>query len=196
MGWLYIDTPGLVSAQKEPNKPSITPRIKDKCKIFFCTSMLNSDYFIFICNWTKINLYFGCEYIKIYTLTIHLYILLLLHILSSVIIVLPQCFIMAKTLGDRIRYYRKEKGWSQEDLADKLDLSLLAVSNMERNISDISYSRLQQLANTFGIALSELVSIDKEPSEFVKLKNVIKKQEKEIIELQRRLLQKLDKKRR
>lgn len=99
-----------------------------------------------------------------------------------------------KTLGDKIRYYRKEHGWSQEDLAARLNITMLAVSNMERNVSDLSYSRLKELSKIFEISLSELISMDNDPSEYVKLKNIIKRQEKEIIDLQRKLLKKLDRK--
>jgi transcriptional regulator with XRE-family HTH domain len=99
-----------------------------------------------------------------------------------------------KTLGDNIRFYRKQRGWSQEDLADRLDITMLAISNMERNITDVSYSRLKQLAEIFEITISELISLDKEPSEYLKLKTIIKRQEKEIIELQRKLLKAFERK--
>jgi len=47
-----------------------------------------------------------------------------------------------KTLGEKIRYLRDIKGWSQADIAYKLDISLPAYSKIERNITDINYSRL------------------------------------------------------
>lgn len=99
-----------------------------------------------------------------------------------------------KTLGEKIRYYRKKHGWSQEDFAEKLDITMLSVSNIERNITDLPYSRLKQIADVLDITASELVSFSNAPNEYTALKNKIKEQEKEIIDLQRKLLKKLDKK--
>jgi transcriptional regulator with XRE-family HTH domain len=98
-----------------------------------------------------------------------------------------------KTLGEKIRYYRKKEGWSQEDLAARLNITMLSISNIERNVTDVQYSRLEQLAKAFGITASELVSFSNTPTEYVALKNKIKEQEKEIIDLQRKLLRALEK---
>jgi transcriptional regulator with XRE-family HTH domain len=59
-----------------------------------------------------------------------------------------------KNLGDNIRYYRNLKGWSQEIMADKLNVSLPTYSRIERNINTVPFKRIVQLAKVFGITPS------------------------------------------
>lgn len=101
---------------------------------------------------------------------------------------------MVKTLGDRIRYYRNLNGWSQNEVADRLNISVLAISNIERNITDINYSRLKQLADIFRISVSELTNISSKPSEFGDFQKALLEKEKEIIKLQKRIIELQDKK--
>jgi len=49
-----------------------------------------------------------------------------------------------------------QKGWSQEDMADKLDMSVNGYANIERGETDVQVSRLEKIAETFGIELAEL----------------------------------------
>jgi len=99
-----------------------------------------------------------------------------------------------KTLGDKIRYFRALKNWSQIEMADKLDISLPAYSKIERNITDISFSRLNQIAKTFNISVIELLSISSRPNEQKDYKKIILEKEKEIIKLQKKIIALLDKK--
>ena len=101
---------------------------------------------------------------------------------------------MMKTLGDRIRYYRNLNGWNQDELADKLNISVLAVSNIERNITDINYSRLKQMADVFRITVSELTNISSKPSEFIDFQKALLEKEKEITKLQHRIIELQNKK--
>ncbi|RKZ59749.1 MAG: XRE family transcriptional regulator [Candidatus Parabeggiatoa sp. nov. 3] len=57
---------------------------------------------------------------------------------------------------EKIRSCRREKGWSQEDMAEKLDLSVNGYANIERGETDVQLSRLEKIAETFGIELLEL----------------------------------------
>ncbi len=57
---------------------------------------------------------------------------------------------------EKIRSCRREKGWSQEDMAEKLDLSVNGYANIERGETDVRLSRLEKIAETFGIELLEL----------------------------------------
>jgi transcriptional regulator with XRE-family HTH domain len=52
------------------------------------------------------------------------------------------------------------KGWSQEETAEKLGIVLSGYSKIEHGETDISYSRLEQLANLFGIEISDLVGLN------------------------------------
>jgi len=100
-----------------------------------------------------------------------------------------------KTLGDKIRYYRNLNGWSQEDMAAVLNIAGVSSSNIERNVTDINYSRLKQIADVFKITVSELTDLTNKSATIIALEETIQKQEKEILKLQRTVI-KLQKKKR
>jgi transcriptional regulator with XRE-family HTH domain len=98
-----------------------------------------------------------------------------------------------KTLGDKIRYFRNLKGWSQDDMADKLEISLPAYSKIERNITDVSISRLTQIAKVFGITVIDLLSVSTKPSEQSDLQKLLREKDKEINKLQKKVIELLEK---
>ncbi|MCK5719200.1 MAG: helix-turn-helix transcriptional regulator [Thiomargarita sp.] len=55
---------------------------------------------------------------------------------------------------------RMYKGWSQEEMADKLHMALSGYAKIERGKTDVNYSRLQQIANIFEVELSDLVGLN------------------------------------
>ena len=57
---------------------------------------------------------------------------------------------------EKIRFMRQSKHWSQEDMADKLDMSVNGYANIERGETDVQVSRLEKIAEAFGIELPEL----------------------------------------
>ena len=61
------------------------------------------------------------------------------------------------TIGKKIRLLRHQQGWSQDDVAKKLGISIPAFSKIETGISDINLSRLEQIASLFGFSLVELL---------------------------------------
>lgn len=61
-------------------------------------------------------------------------------------------------INDKIRFIRMEKGWSQEIMAEKLNMALATYSNIERGITNIQNSRLEQIASVFEMELMELLS--------------------------------------
>lgn len=99
-----------------------------------------------------------------------------------------------KTLGDKIRYFRNLKGWSQEEMSDKLKLSLPAYSKIERNITDVGFKRLNQIAKTLGITVVELLSDSSKPSEQADLKKALADRDKEINKLQKKIIELLENK--
>ena len=57
-----------------------------------------------------------------------------------------------KKIGDNIRDIReKEKKLQKEDVAKALGISTKAYSNIENNVSDVSISRLYELAEIFEV---------------------------------------------
>ena len=65
---------------------------------------------------------------------------------------------MHETIGNRIYKYRREKGLTQEELAEKLGVSSQAVSKWENDVSCPDISLLPQLCSLFGITTDELLT--------------------------------------
>ncbi|MBZ4193909.1 MAG: helix-turn-helix domain-containing protein [Candidatus Contendobacter sp.] len=61
-------------------------------------------------------------------------------------------------VSDKIRFMRQLKGWSQEEMAEKLEMSPNGYANIERGDTDVRLSRLEQIADIFGTNLTELMS--------------------------------------
>lgn len=59
---------------------------------------------------------------------------------------------------DKIRFMRQLKGWSQEEMAEKLEMSVNGYANIERGETDVQISRLEQIAKLFSVDLTELMS--------------------------------------
>jgi len=63
-------------------------------------------------------------------------------------------------LSDQIKFIRSSKGWTQEDVAEKLDISTHAYSKIERGETDVNFSRLQQIAKVMEIELPHLLGLN------------------------------------
>ena len=61
------------------------------------------------------------------------------------------------TFADNLVRLRREKGFSQEQLADLMDVSRQAVSKWETGTADPSTSNLLALAKLFGVPAEELL---------------------------------------
>ncbi|ABI77277.1 DNA-binding protein [Hyphomonas neptunium ATCC 15444] len=59
--------------------------------------------------------------------------------------------------GKRLRQLREERGWSQEEFADRAGLHRTYVSAVERGVRNPTLSVLERLAKALDIKLSELV---------------------------------------
>ena len=79
-------------------------------------------------------------------------------------------------IADRIQYLRKQKGYSQEELADKVGVSRQAVSKWERDLSCPDINSLPTLAALLNVSVDELMQLKKGASD-------PKKSPKEIINL-------------
>ncbi len=71
------------------------------------------------------------------------------------------------TLGKKIADARREKGWSQEALAEKLNVSPQAVSKWETAASCPDISLLPQLAKLFGTTVDALLCEEDAPAPVV-----------------------------
>jgi transcriptional regulator with XRE-family HTH domain len=70
-----------------------------------------------------------------------------------------------KSVGKNIRAMRHQRGWSQEDVANRLGISIPAFSKIETGVTDINLSRLEQIANIYEVNVVNLLSADIEESE-------------------------------
>lgn len=69
------------------------------------------------------------------------------------------------TMGEMIAALRKEKGMTQQELADKMGVTDKAVSKWERNISCPDVAVLPRLAELFGITVDELMNSEPKKTE-------------------------------
>lgn len=77
------------------------------------------------------------------------------------------------TIGERIKYYRIEKGITQEKLANELYISNQAVSKWERNASLPDVSLIAKIAHILGVScdalfVDSLDDVDRELNEIIK----------------------------
>lgn len=59
---------------------------------------------------------------------------------------------------EKIRAMRETKNWSQEEMAEKLNMSVSGYSKIERGETNPHFSKLEQIAEILGIDLIELIS--------------------------------------
>ncbi len=98
------------------------------------------------------------------------------------------------TLGKKIRSLRHQKGWSQQDVAKRLEVSIPAFSKMETGVTDLNLSRLNQISRLFNLTVvqlladSDLDEIKDYTKEINEMKQRLQKREEEIIDLQKKVI--------
>ena len=63
-----------------------------------------------------------------------------------------------KTIFENIRFLRKKHGYSQAQVAEFLDLDASGYGKLERGNTDITFSKIEKLAEFYGISVVELIS--------------------------------------
>ena len=100
-----------------------------------------------------------------------------------------------KTIGKKIRLLRHQRGWSQDDVAKKLDISIPALSKIETGITDINLSRLVQVASLFDMTVIQLLTFNqnnadhKIGSELDLINKKLMDRENEVINLQKKVIE-------
>ncbi len=98
-------------------------------------------------------------------------------------------------LGKKIRLLRHQKGWSQEDVAKRLDISIPAFSKIETGITDVNLSRLDQISRLFGLTVVQLLAVTdseeekKQVSELAVANKKLQERDAEVIELQKKVIE-------
>lgn len=68
---------------------------------------------------------------------------------------------MKQEIAEKIRLHRLTQNLSQQNIADELQITVAAFSNIERGVTDISVTRLIQIAGILGV----------DPASFLESKN-------------------------
>lgn len=91
-------------------------------------------------------------------------------------------------IGEKIRAIRQIKGFKQENMANMLNIGVLAYGDIERGKTDIKYSRLEQISAVLNVTVCDIVQFNaklktetppKDAENPVELKNKIDKLELE-----------------
>ena len=63
-------------------------------------------------------------------------------------------------VGNKVKRLRELKNYTQEYMADKLGISQTQFSKLERDESEISISRLQEISDIFEMKIEDILSFD------------------------------------
>lgn len=85
-------------------------------------------------------------------------------------------------IAQRLAAMRREKGYSQEELANKIGLSRQAISKWERAESSPDTGNLIALADLYGVTLDELVRVDVDIADDVRFEEASKEEAAETAE--------------
>jgi transcriptional regulator with XRE-family HTH domain len=106
-------------------------------------------------------------------------------------------------INEKIKFIRELKGWSQEKMAEKLNMSVGGYANIEHGETNIKFSRLEQISKILGLKVSQLTDLDEKNfqiflagndnienkitiySSDISLQHKVDKQEQEIIYLKK-----------
>lgn len=67
---------------------------------------------------------------------------------------------MKEKVAERIRIFRLAKNYSQQNMADELGITVAAYSNIERGVTDITVTRLYQIAEILEISALRFLKED------------------------------------
>lgn len=67
-------------------------------------------------------------------------------------------------LAENIKTFRREKGFSQEELAEQCALHRTYIGSVERYERNVTLSTLEALASTLGVTVPDLLTKRKSPS--------------------------------
>ena len=69
-------------------------------------------------------------------------------------------YICNMKIGSNIRKIRELKGFSQDFLANELDISQRQLSRIENNETDLSISKLEAISNLLEVTINQLLGFD------------------------------------
>ena len=78
-----------------------------------------------------------------------------------------------KSIGETIAFLRKEKGMTQNELAEKMNVTDKAVSKWERDLSCPDINTISKLADVLNVSVEELLKAKKQDYNNNKRKDLI-----------------------
>lgn len=82
------------------------------------------------------------------------------QILYEVIIICELKYVVVNNLAKNIRYLRKQKHWSQEELAKKLDVKRSSIAAYESKNVEPRLKTILELGKTFNVDLTDMIEKD------------------------------------
>jgi transcriptional regulator with XRE-family HTH domain len=64
------------------------------------------------------------------------------------------------TVGTKIKKIRELRNYTQEYMADKLQMSQSGYSKIESNEVDVAFSKLEQISEVLGMKVEDVISFD------------------------------------
>ncbi|MBN2527753.1 MAG: helix-turn-helix transcriptional regulator [Deltaproteobacteria bacterium] len=65
---------------------------------------------------------------------------------------------LEQNIGGRVAQFRETAGLTQDNLAEKVGVTIETISRLERGVSIPSIARLDTIANALGVELTDLLS--------------------------------------
>jgi len=81
--------------------------------------------------------------------------------MAPIILKMTELIVLRSRIGKNIRVLRKVRGWSQEVLGERADLSYKFVGEIERGLVNPSLDSLVKIANVLGVEIAELFLTEK-----------------------------------
>jgi transcriptional regulator with XRE-family HTH domain len=69
---------------------------------------------------------------------------------------------LLRQLGQRVAQARRDRGWSQEQLAEAIDIQPVTVSRWETGHRALSISTLARITDALGVSLGDLLDVERE----------------------------------
>ena len=89
-----------------------------------------------------------------------------------------------KEIGKRISYKRKALGFTQEQLAEKMDVSIQMISNLERGNKAIKIENLIKLSNILQVSTDYILTgqcVDTDNEQLIKKINTLTSREYQLV---------------
>jgi len=69
------------------------------------------------------------------------------------------------SIGPKIRYHRKQRGWSLRELEDRAGFPFSLISRWERRLADPDFGQSSKIAEAFGIPVEWLWDLSPAPKD-------------------------------